>query len=141
MNRAEAEKAARWYVNPCSGPILIGDESIRNKYHNRLDVSLGRGNLADLLAMKDELEELIGVPKRLRRPPELEPKKLASQVFRLITARRRYIGDPCGVDLFDLVVRYPFNGKVHETACPGCGRFVHFRSPIMDVEDDLKEEN
>ena len=136
--REGQEAHVRMVQRLCNGPLLVkeGTERARWKRWRALEADGDWGSaLGMALELRDAAQALVESKSLVvylpPAPPEGDWSAMRRAVFPLLRLRGVTIGQGCGNNLNDEIVKHPFDGAEHQSICPKCGVVTSWKAPTF----------
>ena len=136
--RLEQEALILGVTKRCRGVYLV-DADTQTKNFEAWRAIEDAGKEKPALAMIDELVEAANehAPKGfvVSARPVVEGSwdSLRRAALPLIRLRGDKVGQGCGWDLNEEIIKHPFDGAEHMTECPNCGHDISWKAPVFDA--------
>ncbi len=133
--REAQEELVLSVTKKCRGPYLVEPEAEAERFEKwRGIVDAGDETAAlDMIAgLAEEATVLAPFTVHARPVHEGDWESLQRAALPLIRLRGDTVGQGCGWDLNEEIVKHPFDGAEHETDCPNCGHSISWKAPVFD---------
>ena len=132
--REAQEETILAVTKKCRGPYLVEPEAEAERFEKWRGI-VDAGDETAALDMIGELAEEASVlaPFKVHHRPVIEGnwESLQRAALPLIRLRGDTVGQGCGWDLNEEIVKHPFDGAEHETECPNCGISMSWKAPVF----------
>ena len=136
-NTPEQEEIVTAVTKRCRGIHLISPEDQAERFEAWRALE-DKGNIKGATKMIGELVEIanehtpkVFVMSEPTIPDDVDWDALRRLALPLIRLRGDKVGQSCGWDLNQEIVKHPFDGAEHITECPNCGISMSWKAPVF----------